>query len=197
MSIENVMAYAQTLVGLPYRWYTPNEVFEGNNKFWADNNKHVTAEYIKKNDKCIVCTGLINLMRRYMNLRIPGTEDTMDISVRDLYKDCPGGTGAWFVYLQNNNRLEKINRYKSYPKGTLLLAPWISDIGDQGHAAVVLDKSKTLIDQKIIHARPTLECNECNVTKNHGSLEIESFISYDKGTYFKYVCYPENWLLID
>ena len=104
------------------------------------------------------------------------------------------------MYLQTNSRLEKINRHKSYPKGTLLLAPWISDTGDQGHVAVILetiDNSKTIMKQEIIHARPTISYNKLSESKNHGLLEIESFINYDNSGYFKYVCYPENWLLLD
>lgn len=204
MIINNTLEYAKQLVDVPYRWYKSNELFTKCDKFWAENPnefniKNILPETIRESDKCIVCTGLINLMRRYNNLSIPGCIpiNNLEVSIDtyNIYKDYPGGTGAWFYYLSNTNRLSLLDINKKYPIGTLLLAPYVDDENDQGHVAVFIDD-----DKNIIHSYPTISYSESYNHKNHGSVQIEPFINshyWIETGYYRYVCYPEDWLLCD
>ena len=141
--INKVISYAKTLINVPYRWHRDNDKIQGDDKFWAKNAPHVTREEINKQDKCIVCTGLINLMRRYMGLSIPG----LDGSLNDINGDkLPGTTSIWFAYLKRKKRLEKLDVKKKYPKGTLLLRDFHDIETDQGHVAVIILPSFNLDD---------------------------------------------------
>ena len=197
--INKVIAYAKTLVNVPYRWHRDGDKIQGDDKFWAKNAPHVTREEINKEDKCIVCTGLINLMRRYIGLSIPG----IDGSLNDIEGDkFPGTTGIWFAYLARKKRLEKLDVTKKYPKGTLVLKNFQDVETDQGHVAVIIDdKADTILDQHIIHAFAQVDYNESKDMKNVGKTGIMKFklshyFSSDKG-YYTHVCLPENWLLKD
>ena len=210
--IESVILYIKTLTGIPYRWYRSNEKITGNDKFWASNDEAVTLEYIKNEDKCIVCTGLINLMRRYLNLTIPGTNNNIEGQYKKFYEEFPGGTGAWYSYLNQQNRLELLDINKKYPSGTLLIAPYQNDTIDQGHVAVIIDENNknnetndtneinNILKQNIIHSISTINYYFSDKFKNHGYVKIQPFIEvhslHQKG-YFKYVCFPENWLLLN
>lgn len=202
--INSSLIYAKTLIGIPYRWYRTGDVLDCDDKFWACNENSVDTAYIRKNDKCIVCTGLTNLMRRYMNLTIPGLNENIPDEYKELGKSYPGGTSIWFIYLKENNRLHKLDTTKSYPKGTLLLAPYINDEIDQGHVGVVFDNvtsvHHTIMDQRIIHSFATVSYVNSFHMKNHGSTEIEPFSkshNWVKNGYYQYVSLPENWLLLD
>lgn len=206
--IKNTLDYAKTLTGIPYRWHTEEEnQISGTDKFWAENSAAPSANEIIENDKSIVCTGLINLMRRYNGLTIPGLNGNITGKHKKTYEKYPGGTGAWFLYLYQKKRLEKINLKQHYPNGTLLIARFKNNEKDQGHVAVVCDNEdseKNLIDQLIIHSVPSISYEERKNKKNHGEVVIEPFhISNNKykvknkKTYYTYICLPENWQLID
>jgi len=212
--LKAVIEYVKTLIGIPYRWYEEEEdAFSGSDKFWAINLPPPTATEIIQNNKSIVCTGLINLMRRYNGLKIPGLDGDITGKYREFYKKYPGGTGAWFLYLYQKKRLEKIDLNKHYPNGTLLLARFKSNEDDQGHVAVVCDlecidnkSKKPLNEQLIIHAVPCIPYKDRKKLDNHGSVKIEPFHilndrerikKKNKKTYYTYVCLPENWLLIN
>lgn len=204
--IDSVILYSKKLINIPYRWYKSNEKFTGDDKFWASNDKAVTAEYIKNEDKCIVCTGLINLMRRHLNLTIPGLNGNIEGQYKKFYEEFPGGTGAWYAYLNQQNRLEVLDINKKYPIGTLLIAPYQNDDIDQGHVAVIIDDinqsndMNNILYQNIIHSTSTINYYFSDKFKNHGCVKIQPFIEvhslHQKG-YFKYVCFPENWLLLN
>lgn len=208
-SIDAVISYSKTLIGIPYRWYRTGERLECDDKFWACNKQSVTAEYIKENDKCIVCTGLINLMRRYNGLTIPGLNENLPDTYKELGKSYPGGTSIWFIYLNENNRLQKLDTTKSYPKGTLLIAQYQNDHINQGHVAVVVNdvndvnnvnNVNTIMDQQIIHSFATEPYAESFNLKNHGSTEIEQFCkshNWVKGGYYEFVSLPEEWIVKD
>jgi len=205
--VEEALNYAETLIGLPYRWFDPNtDTFNGNNIFWCENSPPPSAEEILKNDKSIVCTGLPNLIRRFRGLTIPGLANIIRGKYSDVYKACPGGTGAWFAYLRQNKRLKKLDMNKSYPKGSLLIARFKGYDKDQGHVAIIYNdvvEQKTINDQKIIHSGYSIEYAERNDHKNHGSVKIEDFSisnnlwKWDKISYYKYVCLPEDWLIFN
>jgi hypothetical protein len=201
------MDYAETLVGLPYRWFDADvDKFEGGDKFWCENSPPPEAEEIRVSDKSIVCSGLINLLRRRLNLSIPGINGNIRGKYKTIYEQFPGGTGAWFAYLHQNKRLEKINLNLRYPKGTLLLAKFVSNELDQGHVAIIyddVDEYKNITHQQIIHSAPHIYYNDRASHKNHGSVRIEPFaISNDawkqgKKSYYTHICLPDNWLILD
>lgn len=140
-SITDSLFYALSLIGIPYRWYRENEKITGEDKFWAANEPAPTAVYIRDNDLCIVCAGLVNLMRRYMGLSIPGLDGKMG----EDGLQWPGTTSTWFFYLQQKNRLHPLSLAKKYPKGTLLLRNFSSNESDQGHLAILLtDESESI-----------------------------------------------------
>jgi hypothetical protein len=206
--VSETLAYAKSLEGTPFRWYDPDiDNFTGDDKFWCENSPPPSAEEIRKNDKSILCSGFPNLLRRFRGLKIPGTGELMRGKYAEIYKQYPGGTGAWFAHLNQNKRLEKLDISKRYPKGTLLIARCKSNEKDQGHLAVVYedtDDSNTISEQLIIHASPcNVDYGKRHEHRNHGSVVIEKFhISdkvwrWDKISYYKYVCLPENWLLFN
>lgn len=119
-TIDDCLFYALSLVGIPYRWYREGEHITGTDKFWASNEPAPSAVQIRDNDLSIVCAGLINLMRRYVGLPVPGVDGSMG---EDGVK-WPGTTSAWFKYLKMQGKLEPIYTVKKYPRGTLLLRPF-------------------------------------------------------------------------
>ena len=146
--ILEVINYTKTFINIPYRWWHEKEEIQGNDKFWAENGKPISSQQIKKEDKCIVCTGLINLVRRYLNLSIPG----LDGKQGKLGLKYPGTTYTWFRYLKRKKRLEEINFRKKYPIGTLLIANYIN-VNEQGHVAIITDSSgRNVKKQNIIHS---------------------------------------------
>jgi hypothetical protein len=206
--VSEVLNYAKSLEGVPFRWYDPDlDKFTGDDKFWCENLPAPSAEEIRENDKSVLCSGFPNLLRRFRGLSIPGTGKLMRGKYAEIYKQYPGGTGSWFAHLNQNKRLEKLDISKKYPKGTLLIARFKSNEKDQGHLAVVyedIEESKTIIDQLIIHASPhEVDYGKRHEHRNHGSVIVEQFhISdkvwrWDKISYYKYVCLPENWLLFN
>lgn len=207
-NIITAFEYATSLIGAPFRWYDPKlDSFIGTDKFWCENASAPTASDIIENNKSILCAGLPNLLRRKLGLCIPGINGNINGKYKELYKTFPGGTGAWYQYLFQRKRLEKLDMKKRYPKGTLLLARFKDNETDQGHLAVVYDdtdESTTINDQLIIHSVPDILYTDRDKHKNHGSLKTERYsISNNefkykgKKSYYTYICLPENWLLLD
>ena len=205
--VEEALLYAESLVGLPFRWYDPNvHIFSGDYVFWCENSAVPTADEIHKNNKSIACTGLPNLLRRFRGLIIPGLGPKMRGKFADIYKACPGGTGAWFAYLHQNKRLQKLDIKKSYPKGSLLIARFKDVVKDQGHLAIIydnVDETKNITNQNVIHSTPTIDYKYRLNHTNHGAVKIEPFTlgnelwKWDKISYYKYVCLPEDWLIFN
>lgn len=192
--INDAVEYGLTMVGIPYRWYREDEEMGDGDKFWVGEGK-ITAETIKKSGKSIVCTGLINLMRRHVGLSIPTPGSKY-----------PGGTVIWFSYLKRKGRLEKLNINTVYPIGTLLLAKFKSIKEDQGHVAVLVSyDGKSLASQQILHAFPTIDYveSEKRGILDVGSTAVTSFKEFHEkwdssgSGYFTHICLPENWLLLD
>ena len=102
----DALAYATTLIDVPYRWLKEGEEITGDDKVWGGPGLAPTREYIDTNNKCIVCSGLTNVMRRHVGLSVPFGA---------------GGTISWFKYLVQKHRLEFFNPDRKYPKGTLLI----------------------------------------------------------------------------
>lgn len=204
--IDSALSYAESLVGLPFRWYDPAvDAFIGTDKFWSSNDEAPRAKEILSNDASICCAGLPNLLRRFQGLCVPGLEGSIRGKHAEYYKQFPGGTGAWFLYLYQNKRLQKFNRKKQHPRGTLLIARFKDNEKDQGHLAVVYNdayEGKTIREQQIIHSVPNIDYKDRHEHKNHGSIVVEPFLvsddkfKWDRYSYYKWVCLPENWLVV-
>lgn len=203
-SIRSVMQYATTLLNIPYRWHKNGDKISSTDKFWAENGPIVTAQYIKEHNNSIVCTGLINLMRRFMGLTIPGIDGTLGQDGIDF----PGTTGIWFYYLHSKGRLQTIDINKNYPSGTLLIRNFRDLETDQGHVAVLYNQGiHSIMDATIIHAFAQHSYDESSNLDNAGFTGITPFkLSHyyhiqdtkdDSDGYYTHICLPENWLLID
>lgn len=193
--MEKVFDYARCLIGIPYRWHQENEKIQENDKFWASNNNAPSPDEIRESNKSIVCTGLINLMRRFQNLSVPG----LNGSFSDEGSKFPGTTGIWFLYLSQKKRLEVFDSQKKYPQGTLLLRNFFS-MQDQGHVAVVFTQlvyAKSCLDEYIIHSYAELPYGHVGDAGLVGLTKLYySHYSLSEG-YYTHVCLPENWLLKD
>lgn len=156
---------------------------------YSESNEDVNFENIKK--KGINCVGLINIIRRSLDLEIAG----FGIS------NYAGGTYEWYKYLKKNKKLEKINFKKSYPYGTLLIRKYKNEY-DQGHLGIVQEcnHNETILDQKLLHAYALENFDENNPNKHiKPGLTIDNKVKishnwFDKGTY-THICLPENWLV--
>jgi hypothetical protein len=194
--INEVIKYTKTMIGVPYRWWIDGEKISGDDKFFSKNGSAITRYEIDKKNKCIACTGLVNLMRRYLKLSIPGLDGKLNDIEGNLF---PGTTSVWFEYLKRNSRLEKIDVSKKYPKGTMVIRNY-SDVSDQGHVAVVIDeKGNSILDQRIIHSYATKEYSVKNINSGKTgttNFKISHYFNKHKG-YYTHICLPENWLSKD
>ncbi len=189
-SIADAILFIQTFIGIPYRWCLDGEVIGTDDKFYAKNGEPPTAQQIKENDLCIVCTGIANLMRRFMGLTIPGLDGTMG---EDGLK-WPGTTGIWFEYLMAKGRLKPFDITVDDPEGTLYLRNFGDIVNDQGHVAIKLGKDQ------IIHAYAEIGYEESVEKKivNVGTTGITSLNyshNFVEGGYYTHKCLPEDWLI--
>jgi len=183
--IDKALKYAKSMEGFSYACWKPSMGFpyEDGPPFWKVNEKVPDIKEIKKYGLC--CTGLANLVRRYLKLQVPGSVD-LNNKKKSKYT---GTTGEWFYYLKKNKRLEKIDFLRCYPKGTLLLQDY--NPKDQGHVAIMLSSSKKgLLFSKKIHAIR----DQCK-NKKYSTVVVEKLIEYPRHTRYTHICLPENWLL--
>jgi len=170
-NIKKGLEYAEKLVGIKWQYKAPSE---DSCPFWNRDGPPPSMQDIKKGG--LSCVGVTNLIRRHLGLKIP----TESGKWKDLF---PGGTGAWFNYLKEKKRLQKINYSKTYPKGTLLLEDW--NPKNDGHVAIVwTENKKGLSHSKILHGRHD----------GPKSVVIEPLDNYTMKKRFTHVCLPENWL---
>jgi hypothetical protein len=216
ISIREIVNYAIGLIGIPYKWHRDGDPIMADNQFWASNEHAPDPLEIHRSDnKTIVCTGLINLMRRFAGLKIPGLEG----EVGTLGLRFPGTTGIWFEYLKARNRLEEFEPQKRYPQGTLLLRNFANVEDDQGHVAVLFtDSTNCCMNEYIIHSFANLGYEEsigCSPREIGGvgltqllhshywyitseeRMEMMKRGEYIEGGYYTHVCLPENWLLMN
>jgi hypothetical protein len=185
-SIENALTYARGLLGLPYRWYRHGEHIAGDDKFYASNEPAPATADLFKQNKCIVCTGVPNLMRRVNGFCVPPTDENIPF---------PGTTDAWFHYLQTKNVLKPFQAHDAakYPLGTLVLRNFGNLEHDQGHVAVIIEPGK------ILHAYAEIPYNQSVQHQNVGICGISDLLYshyYDHHPgYYTHVCSPDDWLL--
>ena len=171
--VMSAITYAKSLINVPYRWYDESiDIANPDDQFWCKSGPAPDAKAIILEDKSIVCTGLINLMRRHLWRSVP-KHDT-----------CPGGTVAWVNYLSKKNCLKPIDINAVYPAGTLLIKKY-ENAEDQGHVAVMLE------DSYMIHACADVPYKFRHMYKNHGYVRVEKYYTH----YFTHVCDADDWLL--
>jgi hypothetical protein len=200
------LKYAKQIAKLDidYKWHNEEDdkkevALSCDDKFWSANGKPPSAAEIKASGKSIVCSGLTNLMRRKVGFSIPGLNGNIPGQENwDLWKKNPGGTGAWYHYLNQHGRLIKFNSKQKYPLGTLLLQKWKS-LNQQGHVAVVIDdKGSNILEQNIVHAIPFSDFATSGTSKDRvGATVIGPYSDYNDWFKVQFVCLPENWLEIN
>tara|TARA_B100000242_G_C43027130_1_gene478300 strand:- start:825 stop:1448 length:624 start_codon:yes stop_codon:yes gene_type:complete len=165
----------------------PKNTTKDINPFWFVNEKPPDLDFVKK--KGLNCVGLANIVRRFMGLQVPGKVTGQKTST--ITKKWPGSTDAWFEYLKDKKRLEKIDFKKVYPKGTLLIQDY--NPKDQGHVSFTINSSKKgLLETKIIHCI----CDKDKETgKVYNNVTIEKVKDYYKYKRHTHICLPQNWLL--
>ena len=177
--MDFIIKYLKKYEGMKYTKYNfKTPIMDKNEPFWVSNTKLPEFSYIY--EKGSTCVGLINIVRRHLGLKIPGLEENYN---------CPGGTGSWFKYLNEKDRLLEIDFFSVYPNGTLLLQDF--NVIDQGHVAVVTETNGTLLESIIIH-NINDNCNE-----KYNKVIIEKLNDYPNNKRFTHICLPENWLLKD
>lgn len=197
-SIDEILEYLKTFIGIPYRWHRAGDTITADEPFYAGNGPAPSRAYMDANDKSIVCTGLANLARRFRGLSIPGLDGSLD---DDDVKGStyPGTTGTWFAYLDRKGVLEPLNVERSYPKGTLVLRDFGNLENDQGHVGVLIDTCESsVLDQTLLHAYADVSYDESIDIKTVGQTGLmpfrDSHLSIPEG-YYSHICRPEHWLL--
>ena len=160
-TLEATLNFAMELINVPYEWWNPGEcMITDDAPFWAFNNPVPSVDRIKSSN----CAGLINLLRRFNNLEIPGVRENNFNS---------GGTHKWSKYLDKVKT--QFDPNIKYPSGTLLLRDF-RDITDQGHLAIIYN------DDNILHSRSSK------------GICIEAYEVVYKVFKFEYAISHENWL---
>lgn len=151
-----------------------------NEPFWVSNSKLPEFSYIYIRGS--TCVGLVNILRRYLQLEIPG------IITGEEKDDIPGGTQSWFKYLTIKKRLNVVDFSKTYRAGTLLIQDFNNK--DQGHVSIVISENNALIESEIIH-----NVNGKWGNKIYNSVTIEMVKEYPYYDRFTHICMPEKWLI--
>jgi len=188
--ISKAIRYAKRYENYPYKLCNKNPVKNTNidkGPFWCVNEKTPLMMQVKKSG--LNCTGLANLVRRHMRLQVPGKVTGQKLTLDD--KKWPGSSSAWFNYLKNEKRLQKINFNKVYPKGTLLIQNY--NPKDQGHISFTINSSKNgLLESKIIHCINDKDKETGKVYKSVVIEKLKDYYNYKRHTH---ICLPQNWLL--
>jgi hypothetical protein len=171
----SLFRYAESFVGIPYRWFRPTDTIEAEDKTFAVNGPPPDLFDVLVRDKSMVCVGLTNVMRRYMELEIP----------YDQNRKYPGTTSAYTEYFWDVRFvLRNQHEIVSLPKGTLLMWDWESWT-NQGHVAVKWDHDT------VLHAVPTMD--DTDDVKDHGCVQTQC-LSDLHDTDFTHAVLPEHWL---
>lgn len=184
--VDDVLNFINTLIGTKYIFWYPNMEGCGEQSYVSD-DVLPTAETIRNIG--INCVGVINLVRRYLNLEIPGLKDNHKYA---------GGTSQWFYYLKKNKKLKKFSIRKNYPAGTLLIRNYKNE-KDQGHVAIIYKKSKSVLFSELIHSY-TIDkyCPENFNRKLEPGLCIDKTVGqsyfWNENGYYTHICLPDDWL---
>lgn len=190
--IRNVnisLKYIEQLVGTPYSWYVSGQDIRTDRPpLWASNNKVPEIKYIR--NESINCIGVINLMRRSVNLTIPG------INISKMKYKYPGGPYIWTEYLERRNVLYTFDEDVYYPPGTLLIRKYKSG-GVPGHVAVIYKtNTRNTLLSEIIHSYPYDIKPKADIKVEPGVKIEPLYISHHwfRKQYYTHICYPNHWL---
>ncbi len=126
-----MFAYAQSLLGVPYKWWHEGEPCIGDMApFYAAAGPPPLVP------SALNCAGFINCLARFAGRPIPGVAAALWYA---------GGTYAWYDELAP--KCEPVTSIDELKPGSLLLRRY-RDEADQGHLGVVWT------DGRIIHCRP-------------------------------------------
>ncbi len=185
-NIDIALQYAEKIIGTKYKYWYEGTELSNRGPMWVWETPVPTVDFILT--ESVNCTGLINLMRRAVNLSIPG----LNLNVK-----YPGGIYAWCQYLKLKNVLHNFSVNLSYPRGTLFLREYTSET-DQGHAAVLYTENIECSLYSIIIHSCTNRSFRIN-TKLDPGVNIDNTLGqshfYYKFGYYQYYCLPENWLI--
>ena len=176
-NMSKALAYGETLVGTPYRWWLGDQILGKDvGPFWATNGPPPPLDTIRTQGVC--CTGVMNLMLRHIGVPVPGVNEKDKLA---------GGTGAWENHLIGH--LEPIDITENYTPGTLLFRPY-QNFNDQGHIGVVLEGGRFL------HSY-TYEAEPIDGFTQPGCVIDESWRSshaWNKHGYYMYASSWYSWL---
>ena len=133
-----MLAYAQTLLGIPYRWWNPEvSCCDTTGPFWAGATGEVPLPEIQAGH--LNCAGLLNVLCRKLGIAIPGATEG------HFYA---GGTVSWWDFFTVTGRLEPYVEGVVYPPGSIFLRPFKYAREDEGHIAIAVE------DGLILHSWP-------------------------------------------
>lgn len=175
--VKDVLAYAETLIGLPYKWWTPDR--KDNDIFFYDQT--IPREEIIK--KGINCAGFINLLMRFAG-----------VSFRKSVSKTRGGIVFWYNEFKQRRVLKPFDYNEKYPLGTLFLRKYRNK-EDQGHVAVFYKKyekdENKLLYGKIIHSHAY---DGEGTPLGVDILGYSHFYVEGQTGYYEYAIYPQDWL---
>ena len=74
--MDSIIKYLKKYEGMKYTKYDfQSTIMDENEPFWVSNSGLPDFSYIYK--KGSTCVGLINIVRRHLNLKIPGLEENL------------------------------------------------------------------------------------------------------------------------
>ena len=175
--IREAIGFALSLVGVPYRWATPDT------DMTADESPFHVGIEPKASVKSVSCTGLLNLIMRHVGLgaEIPGAR-------------YPGGTVEWFRKLKEAGMLDKFDSSKTYPIGTLFWHPFEDYENNQGHVAILVRPAENVYDSLIIHSYSATPYDPNHLDSKPGVALEKLGISHFSWADFEYTCHPKDWL---
>ena len=157
-----MIKYGESLIGKPYgKWIGQDFTDVNKEPMWSIDLSP------PKEIKSASCTGLINLMLRYVGINLPYSE-----------RGGKGGTQAYYDYYKKV--AEEFDKNKIYPEGTLIGRKYYN-IDDQGHVAIVLSNQHILQSFYPDGVNSTYTIKESNEMANGQN-------------YYEYIVLSEKWL---
>ena len=185
-NIETALQYAERIIGTKYEYWYEGTELSNQGPMWVSTEAVPSSEIVR--GQSVNCVGLINLMRRVLQLTIPG------IGLNVKY---PGGIYEWYRYLTQKNALHKFDYTLTFKRGTLFLRQYESE-HEQGHVSVLYEENKeSSLYSIIIHSSVSTPFQIH--TKLDPGVNIDHTLGqshfYYKYGYYQHYCLPEDWLI--
>lgn len=172
-----IIEYGKKFIGVKYEWWKEGPVPKGS-PMWAEDKGPIKTKEIK----ALNCAGLINVIMRKFNIKIPEN------------KWGKGGTGSYYTYYKKLGYLKPFNRKQIYPEGTLI-GRRFKDEKDQGHVAIIVNKNnKQYLLESNGYAKKTILRDTIDKSDK---LTKESKLKRFGGGYYQYVVLPDKWIKED